>query len=233
MGSGMTSTRPAQRSAVAHDPVVDLEVAAGAVEGALQIRRARDGSVDWGILDPGGKGQRLSSRLALDGFVRQFLDSSGGLMGPDPVGRPSPNRTLGQDTHAGQQVVHRMPARFPGLSGNTLSATRPLPSAASRHQTPSSGGWAWRSSRKLNTASSTRPTVATASSIACRRLKRLLSMRGIPCFILFSTSVAKGEKIVGRRKPLGQLIKERNKIETFFPWGCKPVSKENQTIKIQ
>ncbi len=59
--------RPAQRSSVSHDPIVDLEVASGVIKGALQIIHALDG----GVFDLGRRqGKRLFTRL-LDGFVRQ------------------------------------------------------------------------------------------------------------------------------------------------------------------
>src|ERR1039457_5168737 len=93
-----------------------------------------------------------------------------------------------------------MPARWPGMSGITLTASRPPPPCTSRHQTPSSGCWNWRSCLKFKIASRNRPAVATASRVACKRLKRLDSMGGL------STSV----EFVARRLPCDRHYETRH-----------------------
>src|ERR1035437_622121 len=76
-----------------------------------------------------------------------------------------------------------MPARWPGLLSSTLSATSPMPVGVSLHQTPSSGCGKWLSWRKFKTANSTRPAVATASNVACKRFERFVSIPGDTYFI--------------------------------------------------
>ena len=93
-------SQPARRGAAASELVVDLEIVAGAVEGALEIGQSRD----IGKFDLGGESKLLVGGVLVCRF-RQFLDSGQGLMRADPLGQARANRTDGQNINPRQQVA--------------------------------------------------------------------------------------------------------------------------------
>ena len=91
---------PARRDAVAADAIVNLEVAAGAIERALQVRR----SYNRGELDVGGQDERFIAGV-LAGLLRQFLHARQRLTRPDSVWQTRTNGADRQDTHSRQPVA--------------------------------------------------------------------------------------------------------------------------------
>ncbi len=159
-----------QRNAAAGDLVAGLAVDLGAVENTLQVGYPRDGGVvDLGkqvfdlhaclVSPPGGfRRQRLHCG---EQVIRLHLCALGGIVGQD----------LGSD----EQIMGLNACALAGAVGQHFVCFKPTGCLTPPNSIVRLLELALLATR-LKTANRNRPTVATASSVACKRLKRLVSM---------------------------------------------------------